>query len=553
MGERSNRGLRLAWLACFVLAGCGSSGSAPLAGNDASVDGAPDTPLDAATTATLHVLAFNDFHGALDAVGSRGGAAYLAAAIASRRTPGTVVVSAGDLTGASPLDSALFHDEPTIEVMNAMGLDLAGVGNHEFDEGNAELQRLQHGGCHPVDGCTKGQTFAGAKFHYLAANVVAGASSAIFPAYEIRQLDGVKVAFIGLTLKETPAVTLASAIPELTFSGEVATVNALLPELHAAGAQVVVVLLHQGGGQSGGLDECKSLRGPIVDIATALDGKVAMIASGHTHQTYNCKVGQVVVTSAGSSGAALTDATLRVDRATGAIVSTEVHNVAIGAMSAPDPAVADIVAHYDALVAPLRDRPVGTITESFGGIFSVAGETPLGDVIADAMLEATSATQGAEVALMNAGGIRAGLDYAAAPGEPTDGIVTYGEAFAVQPFGNLVSTVDLRGADLVAALDFWSSGAVLQVAGLTYTWHSSAAPGSRVTASDVLVKGVPLDPARTYRVTVNSIVGSPVTTPSMVNAKNAVGAGVDLDILLAYLKAHSPIPVPSVDRIATAP
>jgi 5'-nucleotidase len=271
------------WLACCLVAGCSSSGSAPGEPIDASVDAAPDG-LDAPSIATVHVLAFNDFHGALAAAGSRGGAANLAAAIAARRTPETVVVSAGDLTGASPLDSALFHDEPTIEVMNAMGLDLAGVGNHEFDKGNAELQRLQHGGCHPVDGCTKGQTFAGAKFHYLAANVVAGASSTIFPAYEIRQLDGVKVAFIGLTLRDTPGQTLASAIPELKFGDEVATVDALLPGLHAAGAQLVVLLLHQGGSQSGTLDECKGLKGPIVDIAAALDGKVAMIASGHTHQ-----------------------------------------------------------------------------------------------------------------------------------------------------------------------------------------------------------------------------------------------------------------------------
>jgi 5'-nucleotidase len=530
---------------CGVLIACGACGASP-ASPDAPVD---DAGIDAAGVATVRVLALNDFHGALDPSGTTGGAAYLAGEIAARRTTGAVVVSAGDLIGGSPLVSGLFHDEPTIEVMNTLGLDVAGVGNHEFDEGNAELQRMQHGGCHPVDGCTPGQTFAGAAFPFLAANVRdTTTGTTIFPPYVVREVDGVKVAFIGVTLEGTPAVTLPSAIPELAFADEVDTVRALLPELHAAGAQLIVVLLHEGGGQAGGFDACAGLVGPVVAIATALDGEVAMIASGHTHAAYNCTIGSVVVTSAGANGVLLTDASFQVDRGTGAVLGHDVHNIPITTAAAPVPAVATIVAHYDTLAAPLGNKQVGTITADLSNATSGAGESTMGDVITDAMLAGT-ASAGAEIALMNTGGIRASLAYAASPPEVTDGVVRYVEAFQVQPFSNTVATVSLTGADVVAALDAWgAAGKPLQVAGLTYTWRF-AAPGTSVTAADVSVGGVALDPSKSYRVTVNSIVRSPTTTPSMANATAEVGAGVDLDLLVEYMSAHAPVAPPPIGRV----
>ncbi|MCA9675596.1 MAG: bifunctional metallophosphatase/5'-nucleotidase [Kofleriaceae bacterium] len=528
---------------------CGGSSGSP----DAQLE---DAQLDAADgPATVHVLAFNDLGGALTpSADGRGGVAYLAGEVARRRTDHTVVVSAGDLIGASPLISALFHDEPTIEAMNVMGLDLAAVGSHEFDEGTAELQRMQHGGCHPVDGCTPGQTFDGASFQYLAANVVdTTTGEGIFPATALRTIDGVVVGFVGLASEDTPATTLASGIPELAFADELETVQAVLPGLRDAGAQVIVVLVHAGGVHAGGPDDCDGLAGPIVTLATALDGEVAMIVGGRTNDAYACRLGNVVVTSAGSAGQLLTDATLTIDRATGVVLAASLHNATVTTAKAPDAAVAAVVDHYDALVAPRRDQVVATITTTIGTGQTLAGELPMGDVIADAMLEATATSTGAQAALMNRGGVRAALTYAASPPEAVDGQVTYGEAFAVQPFSNLVSTVTLSGADLALALDHWSATAPLQVAGLTYTWHASAAPGARVTPADIVLGGAAVEATQSYRVTVNSIVGDPGTTPSMAGATDTVGAGIDLDLLVSYLAAHSPVGLPDGPRIFQEP
>ncbi|MCX5743647.1 MAG: 5'-nucleotidase C-terminal domain-containing protein [Proteobacteria bacterium] len=402
---------------------------------------APDAvpTADAPATVSIDILAFNDFHGALEPspVGT-GGAAFLAAKVASLRTPNTLVLAAGDMIGASPLVSGLFHDEPTIDVMNAIGLDYAAVGNHEFDEGTAELLRMQHGGCHPVDGCAPGTTFTGATFGYLAANVVDTTTGhTVLPAYAIREIAGVKLAIVGMTLVGTPATTLASGISELTFADEVDTMTALLPELRAAGANIVVLALHQGGGQLGDPDQCVSPGGPVFDIADRLDPAVAVVLAGHSHTTFNCtRGGGRLVTSAGVNGQFLTHVTLEIDVATQAVVSATAHNVPITDDVAPDPVVAGIVTQYHDLAAPIGDRVIGTITADLAG-GSAAGELVMGDVIADAMLDGTTA----QVAVMNRGGVRAPLLFARSGNEPVDGQVTYAEAFKVQPFNNLVETV----------------------------------------------------------------------------------------------------------------
>jgi 5'-nucleotidase len=520
-----------------ALGACGG-GHSMLPAPDASQ---PDASLPPGTVA-IRILAFNDFHGALDAVPNAApGAAALAGAIAMYRTPNTIVVSAGDLIGASPLDSALFHDEPTIEIMNAIGLDVHGVGNHEFDEGTAELVRMKMGGCHPVDGCQFDATFSGSSFPFLAANVMDTATGQLlFPPYLIKDVAGVKIAFVGETLQGTPATTLASAIPELAFTGEADTANALLPMIHAEGAQIAVLLDHQGGNQVGQIDDCAGFTGPIVGIATALADSYAIVASAHTHAFYNCKVGTKLVTSAGANGNALTIFDLDVDPATQAIVAMTAQNVAVTSATT-DAMVAAIVAHADTLVAPLANRLVGSITGdiTIGSLLSLF-ESPIGDVVADAMREAS----GADVALMNRGGLRANLAFAATSPEVTDGQVRYTEAFAVQPFSNLVSTVTMTGADLVAALDVWLATAPLQVSGITYVIRAS-----HVVAADVTVGGVPLVATQTYRVTVNSIVATPNLTPSIANATNVTGEGVDLDLLVAYLGAHPMLAPPSLDRI----
>ncbi|HEV8691260.1 MAG TPA: metallophosphoesterase, partial [Ideonella sp.] len=293
-----------------------------------------------AAVVPLKILAINDFHGNLKPpIGGfrerdpkdpaktislpAGGAEHLASAVRALAdgAPNHVFVAAGDLIGASPLLSALFHDEPTIESLGLMGLDVAAVGNHEFDHGVAELLRLQRGGCHPSDGCQGPAPFAGARFQYLAASTVDRASGkTLLPPYGIKRFEGVPVAFIGLTLKGTPAIVVPSGVAGLEFRDEAETVNALVPELRRQGIEAIVVLIHEGGEPTGSHDECPGIAGPIVDIVRKLDKAVDLVISGHTHQAYNCRIDGRLVTSARSYGTLLTEIDVQLDRKTGDVL-----------------------------------------------------------------------------------------------------------------------------------------------------------------------------------------------------------------------------------------
>ncbi len=524
-------------LVVAVSGGCGDPTTAP-------PDAAPP-PLDAQQLATFEVLAFNDLHGALE-TGSLPGASFIAAQVAALRTPDTILISAGDLIGGSPLISGLFHDEPTIEVMNLIGLDAAGLGNHELDEGSAEIRRMQQGGCHPVDGCQDGTPFTGAAFPFLAANVfVRATGETLFPPFKIVERAGIKVAIVGMTLENTPAVTVASLITDLEFRDEVETMDALLPAIRAAGAEVVVLALHEGGGQVGGPNDCVGLQGTITQIAANMDPAVVMIASGHSHALYNCTLDGRLVTSAGSNGRYLTHATIDIDRATGTLVAATAINTQIDPALTPDPAAAALVERYATLAATVGDRVIGTITADLTQAATAGGDSTVGNVVADAMLEAAPAAQ---IALMNAGGLRMPILFAATPPEPVDGQVRYREAFGTQPFSNLLSTIDVTGAQLVELLDRAISTRPLLISGGTYAWSASAPAGARVAAKGVTVAGVPLDAGRTYTLVVNSIVLDLVPAYT-----GLVGVGVDLDALVAYFAAHSPITPPALDRITRLP
>ena len=562
--------LRIGALAALVLghAGCGDESPLPDMTPDAGAPGADAGAPDAgAGMVQVQVLAFNDFHGNLEppaGFGGRiivgtlpngdpdtvdaGGIVYLARHIADLRAtqPNTVVVSAGDLVGASPLLSALFHDEPTIEAMDLLGLDLNAVGNHELDEGTSELLRMQYGGCHPVDGCQDGTPFAGAQFGFLAANVATGADDTLFPPYEIRSFDGVQVAFIGMTLEGTPAIVTPAGVAGLEFRDEVETVNALVPVLQAEGVRAIVVLLHEGGAQAGLYDECEGISGPIVDIVNGVDDEVDVFVTGHTHQAYNCVVDDKIVTSAASFGRLVTDIDLTLDAATGDVVEATARNVVVTRDVEAMPMVQALIAAYDALSAPLRDRVIGEVTDVVTRVAAASGESPLGNVIADAQRAATReiALGGADVAFMNPGGIRADIEA---------GEVTYGEAFTVQPFGNSLVTMTLTGAQIDALLEqqFGASQRILQVSeGFSYTWQDSAAAGEKVDPSTIFVDGAVVDPAASYRVTVNSFLasgGDGFTV--LVEGTDRLGGAVDVDALEAYLQANSPLSPPALGRI----
>ena len=525
----------------------------------------------------VQILALNDFHGNLQPpagssgrVGTvdAGGAEYLATHVKALEATNrnTVVVSAGDLIGASPLLSALFHDEPTIEAMNQIGLDINAVGNHEFDEGADELLRMQNGGCHPTDGCLDGDGFAGADFEFLAANVVDEASGdTIFPPYTIRNYNGAKVAFIGMTLEGTPLIVSPSGVAGLQFNDEADTVNALVPRLKQMGVSAVVVLVHEGGLPASGSDinTCTGISGPIVDIVERMDPRVDLVISGHTHQAYNCVIDGIPVTSALSFGRLVTDIDMRVDRAKKEVTSIAIQNKIVTRDVPKSPALTSLIDRYDAIAAPIANRDIGSITADITRANNAAGESALGDVIADAQLDATDdpGFGDAVAAFMNPGGIRADLTYAGSSAGEGDGNVTYGEMFTVQPFGNSLVTLTLTGTQIDTLLEQQfdnpspGSNRILQVSdGFTYTWSQSAPTGSKVNISSISINGVPIDPSASYRVTVNSFLADGGDGFSvLLQGTNRLGGAVDTDALEAYFAASSPVSPGPQNRITAAP
>jgi 5'-nucleotidase len=530
-----------------------------------------------AQTVDVQILALNDFHGNLEPpsgssgrIGTinAGGAEYLATYINTLRAtnPNTVVVSAGDMIGASPLLSALFHDEPTIEAFNQMGLDFNAVGNHEFDEGIYELIRMQEGGCHPVDGCLDGDGFAGASFRYLAANVTWKKNDKpIFPAYKIKTFNGQQIAFIGMTLEGTPSIVTPSGIAELNFKDEADTVNALIPELKQKGIQSIVVLIHEGGAQvaPAPYNGCVGISGAIVDIVNRFDPAVDVVISGHTHNAYNCTINNMLVTSASSFGRILTDIDLKIDLQTGDIVGKTANNNIVTRDVTKDSMITALIAKYNAIAAPLANRIIGSITASITRTNSPAGESALGDVIADGQLEATKLPElgGAVIAFMNPGGIRADLSYPSSPAGEGDGNVTYGEMFTVQPFGNSMVTMTLTGAQIERVLEEQfvgctsTSARVLQVsAGFTYTWTASGPVCDKVDPTTIKLNSITIDPAASYRVTVNSFLADGGDSfPTLKLGTDRLGGAVDTDAFEAYFASNSPVAPGPQNRITVVP
>ena len=531
-------------------------------------------------TVVVQILAVNDFHGNLlpptsssgcvPAVSGcpapnapAGGVEYLATHINNLRAlnPNTVVVSAGDMVGASPLISALFHDEPTIEAFNLIGLDFNAVGNHEFDEGWLELKRLQEGGCHPVDGCQDGDDFAGANFQFLAANVVRKDNGkTIFPAYKMRSFAGAKIAFIGMTLEGTPSIVTPSGIADLNFLDEAETVNALVPELKAKGIETIVVIVHEGGfpASTSPYNGCVGISGPILDIVNNLDDEVDVVISGHTHQPYNCVIDNKIVTSAFSFGRLVTKIDLTIDRATSEVVSMSAENKIVTRDVPKDSLLTALINKYNALVAPIANRVIGSITADITRTNNAAGESALGDVIADAQLSATAdpALGGAVVAFMNPGGIRADLTYASSAAGEGNGNVTYGESFTVQPFGNSLVTMTLTGTQIDTLLETqWVVNRVLQVSnGFTYNWSISASVGNKVDIASIMINGVPINPSQSYRVTVNSFLADGGDGFAvLVQGTNRLGGEVDTDALEKYFAANSPVAPGPQNRIIAVP
>ena len=486
------------------------------------------TPPRATKPVNVKILAINDFHGNLQpprggirikdpADASKtinvpaGGSEHLATAVAQLRAknPNHIFVAAGDLIGATPLLSALFRDEPTIESLGMMGLEVTAVGNHEFDKGSAELLRMQRGGCHPTEGCKGPQSFKGASFQYLAASTFdTRTGKTILPAYHVKRFEGIPVAFIGLTLKDTPSIVVPSGVAGLRFDDESETVNRLVPELKRQGVEAIVVLIHEGGVPTGDYNECPGISGPIVDIVKKFDKAVDVVVTGHTHRAYNCSIDGRLVTSADKYGTVVSEIDIVLDHKTGDVIQAKADNVIVRTERfAKDAAQTQLIAVYEKLAAPLAKRVVGKIAAPLTRDASPAGETSVGQVIADAQLAATRAAAdgGAQLALMNPGGVRASLTAAA------DGSVRYEDLFSVQPFYNNLVTMTLTGAQIVQLLEQQWLGQpqprILQVShGFGYSWDNAKPVGQRVVPGSVMLDGRPIEAAASYRVTVNSFL-----------------------------------------------
>jgi 5'-nucleotidase len=550
-----------------------------------SANGDPsDQAADRAQTTEIQILGLNDFHGNLEPPtgssgriggsepgGNAGGVEYLATHVRALRAtnPNTLFVSAGDLIGATPLISALFHDEPTIEAFNQMGLDYNGVGNHEFDEGVDELLRMQDGGCHPVDGCQDGDPFLGADFEFLAANVAyKDTGKTIFAPYAIHHFPGVKVAVIGMTLEGTPSIVSPAGISHVDFFDEAATVNALVPELKKQGIETIIVLLHEGGATSNPLNpttinQCGTLTGALPPIVQAMDDEVDVVVTGHTNWAVNCVIDNKIVTGAAAFGRLVTDIDLTISRATKDVVAAKVENKIVTRTVDKASDLTSLVTKYKDISAPIANRVIGQITADITRTNNTAGESALGDVIADAQLDATNdpGFGDAAVAFMNPGGIRADLTYLGGPAGEGDGNVTYGEMFTVQPFGNSMVTMTLTGAQIETLLEqqfapcTFTSNRILQVSiGFSYTWQASGGSCDKVDPTTIKINGVTVAPGNSYRVTVNSFLADGGDSfPVLPLGTNRLGGEVDTDSLERYIATNSPVPPGPQNRITRVP
>jgi 5'-nucleotidase len=523
-----------AFLLLLLLAGCA---------------GAPPAP----PTVALRLIALNDFHGHLEQ------AASLSTAIADlkRARPNSIVVGAGDLVSASPLASSILLDEPAVHVLDLMGLELSSTGNHEYDRGRAALARLQQGGCDAVKGCFDG-VYSGAKFQWLAANVFDTATGkTMLPAYAIREYEGIPVALIGAVLRNTPEVVLRSGIAGLEFRDEADSINALIPEIRAKGVEAIVVLIHEGGVMSTSLGTvpppsarytCPGFEGPIVDIVKRLDRAVDVVVSGHTHQAYVCRIDGRLVTSSLSYGRVLTSIDLTLDPGTRDVVASDAELIVVDRDRFPeDPAVASYVQRIVKLSQARAERVVGKIVGEFTAAANAAGESNLGDLIADAHLGAARA----DVAITNPGGLRAAI-ASQSPG----GAITFGDLYAAQPFGNTLVTMTLTGAQILRALESqWRAPPdrtrILPVSeGLRYAWDGRKPIGQRVVAGSVAIGGHALDAQARYRVVMNDFLahgGDGFNIFTEGTERN--GGPLDVDALEKYIGVATRTAHPPDERI----
>jgi 5'-nucleotidase len=666
-----------------------TSPAKPVLGLEKAPLAASISPVSPPPTGTLtdRVVAVNDIHGYLQAGTAgvlygvaAGGIRQLtneleqleAGATTTNGKPNVSFVGAGDMVGASPLVSALFDDEPTLDILHDLDLDYTSVGNHEFDRGLAELKRQQDGGCglttaegasasqvsqqctfsysddmgsqaagsyaglgrdDPSDTPSQPYDDAGVTTGYLAANVVpnpggptaagvtepvsasnpASYSAPIFPAYGVKTFpNGTKVGYIGVVLAGTPGIVTAAGVQGLAFLDEATVANYYAAKLQAQGVNTIVLLIHQGGAQSGSgttVDSCSGFTGAIQPILNNLSSAISVVLSAHTHQAYDCAIstptGTKLVTSAAKYSEALTEVDLTVTPYTGdatgdQLISANAKNVLInttalteetsGGTDSCTPTSVPTASTSDPLYYHVRNIECAAVAESAtkanqvegnitadikrsvegpSGNYDGFGETQMGDVIADAQLTDAQANNPSVVAaFMNEGGVRNDLLYNPSNNPVQPGQVTYGEDFQVQPFGDYLVTMQLTGAQILTVLEeqFEKCNSAqyadeyLPLSGLTYTVNFAATScASLITnarvgvpaGSDSTTAGSPLDPNATYTIEANNyLAGGGDSFPGFEAGQNMTYGDVDVDALNDYLQDHN---VSNGDQALTPP
>lgn len=545
----------------------------------------------ASGTVDVKLIAFNDFHGNLKTPSLRvpvadatkpngirldpaGGVEQFSALVQSlkAKNPNYAVVSAGDMVGATPLLSALFKDEPTIEAMNLVGVDFHGVGNHEFDYGIKHLKRLKNGGC-KIDeksgqpDCDGRAPYAGANFAFLAANVFEEATGKpLFPAWGVKEFEGIKVAFIGLTLRGTADIVRPGGADGVSFRDEVETVNALVPQIREQGIEAIIVLLHEGGVQTGGINDCTDFKGEFRQMVERFDPAVDAVLSAHTHRFYVCEFAGKLATSAGSYGTLITEIDLTLDRATRDIVGKSARNLVVKPDGPKDARLSVLVESYAKLSTPRENRAVAKVTRELPIMANAAGESLLGNLIVDAQsrVNALSQTTGLRlglseahfvtdnprnIAFNNPGSLRAPLMPA------TDGSVTYGELFKIQPFQNDLILMVMTGAQLKEALEQQFSGDRTRIMGVSrgfsYTWDNARPIGDKVITESIKLNGIVIKADERYRVIANSfLAGGSEGFSAFLKGTDRQAGLQDIEALVNYLSSVSPYtPPPLGDRI----
>ncbi len=558
--------------------------AALVAGTPAVAGAAPGNP----NLTTVQLLSINDYHGNLEALSTlrlpvdvdpartfAGGSENLATKLTELRTQAgdanSLTVAAGDLIGGSTFISGMFHDEPSVESLNAMGLDVSSVGNHEFDEGTTELLRMQEGGCHPVDGCYfPDEPYAGADFPWLAANVVnSDGSGTLLPGTWVKEIAGTKVGFIGMTLEATPTIVNPAGVSTVDFKDEVETANAQAAVLKKQGVKAIVVLMHEGGLNSGTYNQCVGISEPLATMAATMSPEIDQIITGHTHDSYICSFPDPagnprLVTSAASYGQIVTESSLVINTRSGEVDRgrTTATNHVVPQSLPDDAAQTAIIAKWNTLAGPLKGQVVGTHTEDILGSAlntSRAVETPMADLVADSFVWAGQ-DEGAQIGLVNVGGVRSDLPMLPARYGEQAGQVTFAEAFDILPFGNVNVVLDLTGAQLKQVLEeqyqpVAARGTRPMLAlgvsdGFTYVWDDTQPQGSRVVPGSMMLNGSPILDGSTYRVaTLNFLADGGDLFTTFTQATNRVGSDGDLESFVAFLEANQGLTAPE-DRVS---